>query len=142
MVAMLNRIINPLVKLILRLPLHRLLSGHTMLVTVTGRKTGKPYTTPVNYIREGNTVTVISRKNRTWWKNLRGGAGVTLRIKGKILKGYSRTIVEDEETVAATLKWFYGKVSPVRISPQIARHLASNSVAIRIQITDGPREAD
>lgn len=35
---------NPIMKGLLRSPLHRLLSGTLMLLTYTGRKTGTPYT--------------------------------------------------------------------------------------------------
>ena len=41
--------INPIMKGLLRSPLHRLLSGTLMLLTYTGRKTGTPYTIPIGY---------------------------------------------------------------------------------------------
>jgi hypothetical protein len=41
--------INPIMKTLLRPPLHRLLSGMLMLFTYSGRKTGKQYTIPIGY---------------------------------------------------------------------------------------------
>jgi hypothetical protein len=42
-------VMNPFMKGLLRSPLHRLLSGTLMLLTYTGRKTGKQYTIPIDY---------------------------------------------------------------------------------------------
>ena len=42
---------DPFVKLILCSPLHGILSRNTMLFTFTGRRSGKEYTTPVNFFR-------------------------------------------------------------------------------------------
>ena len=57
---------------------HRLerVLGDTRLITVTGRKTGRKYTTPVGYYQEGDTLWVISSRDRTWWRNATGGAQV------------------------------------------------------------------
>lgn len=48
---LLNRIANPVVTWLLRSSLHGILSGSTLLITVTGRKSGRIYTIPVNYVR-------------------------------------------------------------------------------------------
>lgn len=78
-----RRLVNPLVGAILRSPLHRVMSGGVILVTVTGRRSGHRYTTPVQYVRAGNDVFAVSRAGRTWWRNVRGGAAVTLRLHGR-----------------------------------------------------------
>jgi deazaflavin-dependent oxidoreductase (nitroreductase family) len=79
----LNSIGNPFVSWLLRSPAHGLLSRNVMLVSVTGRKSGKTYTTPVEYKRTGNKVAVVSRAGRTWWRNLEGGAPVRVFLRGK-----------------------------------------------------------
>jgi hypothetical protein len=58
------RMINPFVSVILRSPLHRLLSGQVLLLSFTGRKTWKRYTIPVGYTREGDMLTLFS--SRAW----------------------------------------------------------------------------
>lgn len=50
---------NPLVALVLKSPMHPLMSGSTMLLTFAGRKSGKQYTTPISYAREGNVITLM-----------------------------------------------------------------------------------
>ena len=76
-------IVNPLIGLVLRSPLHLLLSKNVLLVTFKGRKTGRMFTTPLRYIRDGNTVRCFSSENTKWWRNMRGGVPVTLRLAGK-----------------------------------------------------------
>jgi hypothetical protein len=44
---------NDFMAWVLRSPFHGMLSGGMLLVTVTGRKTGKAYTLPVEYVQEG-----------------------------------------------------------------------------------------
>lgn len=74
---------NPLMASILRSPLHRLVSGTTMLMTVRGRKSGRAITTPVNYVRHGEDLLTVSFRSRTWWRNLRDGAPVECWLRGK-----------------------------------------------------------
>lgn len=98
--------VNDLVASVLRGPLHGLLDGEVMLVTMTGRKSGKPITTPVNYVREGNTLWVTSTRERTWWRNLRGGAPATLLLKSKETAARGEAL-EDDELVAAGFRHLF-----------------------------------
>lgn len=54
---------NDFVSLVLRSRLHSLM-GNTMLITVRGRKTGKPITTPVNYVRAGTALWILTSRDR------------------------------------------------------------------------------
>lgn len=91
-----QRLYNPLVIGLLRSPLHTLMSDSTMLVTYRGRKSGKERTTPVNYVREGGALLVVSSRDHSWWKNLRGGAPVVVRVRGDDLRGLA-AVFEGEE---------------------------------------------
>jgi hypothetical protein len=93
--------LNTLMRLVLRSPLHWLVSDKVMLVSFVGRKSGREYTIPVSYMRSGNTITLFT--HATWWRNLVGGAPVTLYIKGKKLQAKAEAIVADQEGVAAEL---------------------------------------
>jgi deazaflavin-dependent oxidoreductase (nitroreductase family) len=93
--------INPFVAAILRSPLHGLLSKQMMLLTYTGRKTGKRYTIPVGYARDGETLVVFS--SRPWRRNLRGGASVEVRLQRRRYTGTAIPI-EDPEEVAAEVE--------------------------------------
>ena len=49
-------LINPIVRFLLRSPIHGLWSGSLMLITFTGRKTRRFYTTPVRYLQRDGAV--------------------------------------------------------------------------------------
>ena len=85
---------NDFMSWVLRSPFHRLLSDGMMLITVTGRKTGKRYTTPVGYYHEDGYLWVITSRDRTWWKNLQGGAEVSLLFKRQPMKAFAETELE------------------------------------------------
>lgn len=91
---------NGFMSWILRSPLHGMLSNGMMLITVTGRKTGKKYTTPVEYYRDGNTLWVISSRDRTWWRNIQGGAEVGLVLKQKPVTAFAETMLDEAEVEA------------------------------------------
>jgi len=91
------RAINPLVSALLRSPAHRLLSGRVLLLTVTGRTSGRAYTFPVGYVREGDTLTILSGRH-AWWKNLRGGAPVAVLLEGRRRTGRA-AVLEDRAAV-------------------------------------------
>ncbi len=97
-----QKLYKPIVIWLLRSPLHRFLDKNTMVITVSGRKSGKLYTFPVSYVRDGETLLVISQKDRTWWKNLQGGAGVTVLVQGHTLQAKGETYT-DTEMVAKIL---------------------------------------
>jgi deazaflavin-dependent oxidoreductase (nitroreductase family) len=89
----------------LRSPFHVFMSG-ILLITVTGRKSGRAISTPVNYVRDGETLLVTSRVERKWWKNLRGGASVMLLIHGKTYQA-DANVVEDRPSVEKELLRFF-----------------------------------
>lgn len=102
---------HDIVSTILRSPLHGLLSKATMLVTMTGRKTGTPLTLPVNYIQDGQQLFTVSMRSRVWWRNLRGGANVILRLRGQDVQAVGK-VVELQEDVARELNEFILKRAP------------------------------
>lgn len=92
-----HTVVNPLMKLLLRSPLHFVVSDSLMLITFTGRKSGREYTTPVGYHEYGDGIVVFTHSN--WWRNLQGGSEVALRIAGQRRIGHA-TPVSDPESVA------------------------------------------
>jgi hypothetical protein len=90
--------INPIVAALLRTPLHGLLSSQLILLTYTGRKTGKRYTIPVGYARDGEALVVFS--SRPWRRNLHGGAPVEVLLQGRRYSGTAVPIEDPEEVTA------------------------------------------
>ena len=90
--AVLNRVINPLVRLLIRSPLHPLASRRLALISYTGRLSGRRYTIPVGYqIADLQvTITVGSPDRKVWWRSLTGmGAPVELNVRGRRRTGHA-----------------------------------------------------
>jgi hypothetical protein len=54
-----NRLVNPVVRLLLRSPLHRLLSGSLVVLTYQGRKSGRWRRPPGMYAQDGQDLYII-----------------------------------------------------------------------------------
>ena len=97
-------VINPVMRVILRSPFHRIWSRSLMLITFTGRNSGRRFMTPVRYIRIGTTVRCFTTANTKWWRNLRGGADVVLRIEGIDRPYHAVAIADDPDTIRSALR--------------------------------------
>lgn len=100
---------NPMMIWLLRSPFHRVISKGIMLVSVTGQKSGRTISTPTNYLRDGNTLWVISWRERKWWRNLRGGANVRVLLAGQSREGRGQ-VIQEEKAVAKSLFGYYQKI--------------------------------
>ncbi len=100
---------NPIIAWMLRSPLHGLLGGSLMVITYRGRKSGKVYHTPVSCVRDGDTFLVTSFRKRTWWRNLRGGVPVSVRVRGRDWTTACE-VLEDGEGVTANLTLYLREV--------------------------------
>ena len=78
----------------LRSPDHAPHSQRDLLITVTGRKSGKHYTIPLNYRRTPQDTLVIGTEG-DWWRNLEGGADVTVLLAGETLRARAEPILDD-----------------------------------------------
>jgi hypothetical protein len=98
-----HRILNHLVTALLHSPLHWLVSRDLMLITFTGRKSGRSFTTPVTYSQDEKQV--VFHSTQRWWKNLEGGAKVTLRLRGRTRTGWA-VPTQDVPTIVAAIEAF------------------------------------
>ena len=98
---------NDFMAWVLRSPFHGMLSDGMMLITITGRKTGKKYTTPVGYYREGEYLWVITGRDRTWWKNLQDGAQVGLLLKRKPVTAQAELELDEKAVEARMFEYLH-----------------------------------
>lgn len=101
-------IINPIVRFLLRSRIHFFWSRSLMLITFTGRRSGRQFTTPVRYIRDGETVRCFTSAENQWWRNLRGGAGVMLRIEGRDAAYHANAVQNDPQEIKKWLRHYLG----------------------------------
>ncbi len=120
---------NDFMAWVLRSPLHGMLSNGMMLITITGRKTGKTYTTPVGYYMEDGTMWVITSRERTWWKNLQGGAKVDLLLKRKPVTGIADVDLDEKSVEVRMVEYL--------------RHVPQAAKPMKIRMEDGkPNQED
>jgi deazaflavin-dependent oxidoreductase (nitroreductase family) len=121
---------NKFVKALINSPLHFLLGPNTALITVTGRKTGEPISTPINITREGTFFIATSTRERTWWRNLRHGASAQLRVAGQTIRVHGE-VMEGMDEVTEGLRGYFQQ------NPKLARYFN-----VRLDPDQMPIESD
>lgn len=92
---------NGIMLWLLRTPLHGIISPSVVAITFTGRKSGRQMTVPVSYVRDWedlNRLLITSTPARTWWRNLRDGRPVILRLRGRNVSATPR-VFEGESVI-------------------------------------------
>jgi hypothetical protein len=104
--VVLNRVVNPLVRGLLRSPAHGLLSGRLALLSVTGRRSGRTFTFPVGYHRDGDRVTirVASPERKRWWRNLVDAAPVEVLLAGVRRPGTGHALGDEHTGVTVEIQ--------------------------------------
>jgi endonuclease YncB( thermonuclease family) len=99
---------------LLRSPFHSLISGSILLITYKGRRSGKEYSAPLNYFRDGDTLWVSSVRKRTWWRNFREKWPIRILLQRVEFEGRGEAITEPETLRQAFIDFF-------RLAPENAR---------------------
>jgi deazaflavin-dependent oxidoreductase (nitroreductase family) len=120
---------NDFVKFFLRTPLH-IFMGNTLLLTLTGRKSGKPVSLPVNFHLLAGVYWVTSRRNRTWWRNISANPAVTVLLHGKTAPARAELLL-DEKEVANQL----GKILSTEV-------FLAKALGVRLEANKAPNPAD
>ncbi len=90
---------NPFVRAVLRSPLHGLLSRTLILVTYTGRRTGRKRSVPVAYAPDrGRLVVLVAEPQRkAWWRNFEGeGRRASICRRGERLEAHGQVLRDPE----------------------------------------------
>lgn len=67
-----------------------------MVITVTGRKSGRSYSTPIGFVRDGDGYVAVSRGSQ-WVRNATTAPAVTLEIKGQSIKARAIRVTDPAE---------------------------------------------
>ncbi|GAB3211846.1 nitroreductase family deazaflavin-dependent oxidoreductase [Marinactinospora thermotolerans] len=75
----------------------------TLILTTTGRKSGKPRSTPLIYRTDGDDYVVVASnggatEHPLWYRNLLADPEVTVQVKGDRFRARARTASEEEKT--------------------------------------------
>jgi hypothetical protein len=114
----LQKVYNPMIALLLRSPLHSLMSHSTALLTIVGPRSGRRFTFPVNYfLVDDHSLLILTYAERTWWRSLCTPAHVTLRIAGESATGCGLALTDPNRIreklnlilhMEATLRRYFG----------------------------------
>lgn len=90
--------VNRILVRLLRSPLSRLVDGGLMLLTVTGRRTGRTFTFPVQYVADGRALWVYAGGGdaKIWWRNLVGGADVEVLLRRRVYPATAIALTQAE----------------------------------------------
>ena len=94
-----NRVVNPVVRWLLRSRLRRILSRRVLLLEVTGRRSGHRFTFPAQYGLDGEAFVVVPgfAHRKQWWRNLRSPAPVGYWWRGRRGEGIGRVVADQDE---------------------------------------------
>lgn len=136
---------DALVRVLLRSPLHRLLSGRLLIITVIGRKTGRRYALPVGYVEHDGALLIGTAG--TWRRNLRPGEPVVIRFRGHDRQAEA-DVVTDEAEAAGLYRVIlrgnpvHGRFAGIGVesdgSPNrtdLRRALAAGTAIVRLRVT-------
>lgn len=85
----------------------RLVSRRLTVVTYTGRRSGRTFSTPVGYRRSSDTVTIGVRipEHKMWWRNFVGEGGpISLDLDGTDRPGHGVARIDDKGRVTVTVR--------------------------------------
>lgn len=99
--ARLMRMANVPIRSLLSLPFPTPLSRRLMLLSLTGRRTGRAYRQPVSYVVEGENL--LTPGGGKWKMNLREGEPITIRLRGRDVLA-SPELVRDPDEVERLLR--------------------------------------
>ena len=98
-------LVNRVMRVLLRSPLHRIFSGSVMVVHYRGRKTGLPRRTPVRYLPRGDAeVIALTGRETGWWPNFLEPTAVRLRLAGRLVDATARALPDDNAQIEAALR--------------------------------------
>ncbi len=142
------KIMNKVPAAVLRSPLHHAMSDKYLLLSFTGRKSGRRYTTPVAYLKVEEALLMTT--DSPWWKNLRGkdgaGAPVTVRVKGREYEGIGEAVTDETEVVRVLHRFLqtqpgYGRFVGAKrgaggwVDPSMLEEAARGRVVVRVRPT-------
>lgn len=97
---------------------YSLLGRGMLLLTTIGRKSGRPYTTPLQYFKDGDDIIIVgsnaaNERHADWWLNLLADPEAQVQIKRKTRRMRADEVLgeERERLWPRLVEWYpsYGK---------------------------------
>lgn len=134
---------NPVMKRLLRSPLHWPWSRWFTVIEWTGRRSGRRYSTPVAYLLRGEEVWVTT--GDAWWRNLGSNPLTHVWLAGRQVVGDAAVVTDRQESVELhttmfEVRPFYARLAGLPARPagtQIAKAVNAGRVLVRIRLRFG-----
>lgn len=73
--------------------------AYLIVVTTTGRVTGRQYSVPISYLRDGDSIYALNTRGiSNWYRNIRANGKALLEIKGRKIAAHGEIITDPEES--------------------------------------------
>ena len=127
-----NRLVNPVLRPVLRGPLGRWFGRHLAVVRYRGRRSGNQCELVAQYARDRSTVWIVpgSPERKTWWRNLREPAEIDFDAAGR-----NRVALIADPSGGAM--FLYQLEERATADPGIAAATTTSSFGPRPQAADG-----
>ena len=143
--ASLFLIIDPMMTLLLRSPLHGLMSASVLLLSFQGRRTGPHITLALRYARSDAGFVCFTTDNAKWWRNFEDARPVAWVVAGETLNGVASarrvTVGESLDALRSFLAAFpsdatHHDVSVVHRVPSESDLSRTPTRSIRVQVAN------
>ena len=128
---------NPLVRMLLGSPLHRMLDDSVLVLHLTGRKTGRRYDIPVGYMDMDGKLAVVTVAR--WRVNLRGGADVEVTLRG-CRRPMHALLEEDPASVAVSYQAMIDRIGWEKAQRQLGISLPGGRAPTLVELSDAAGE--
>ena len=125
-----NRLVNPVVRAVLRSPLHRLLGRSLLLLAYTGRRSGRSYVLPVVYARAGDDLVIVAGEHRskTSWRNFgEDPQEVRVLLSGREQRRCARRLAAGTGGYDAAIRAYRQAFPRVTLEPGVPVLILSNA---------------
>ncbi|MEV4127631.1 nitroreductase/quinone reductase family protein [Nocardia sp. NPDC049707] len=124
---------DAIVRFILRSPLHPLLSKRLLIITVSGRKTGREYANPVGYVEHEGRILIGAAAS--WRRNLIPGTPVRIHLRGTTRQAAHEVITDEPQAAQLyreilTRNPVHGRFAKIHLNPDGSVNLPSLRTAL------------
>ncbi len=141
------RLINRVMLMLLRSPLHRLFSSSILAIRYEGRKSGRTLTVPARYLERDDEVVLTTSQDTKWWPNFQEPNNAEVLLKGQWKKAQVHAIRNDPDLAISTMQALWAKhpsdaaYMSVKIrngepDPEDIARAALTAVVVRITLKD------
>lgn len=97
------KLVNLVVVLLVRSPIHRFWSDSLVVIEFTGRRTGRSFKTPVRYVRKDSVVQCFTSKSGSWRRNIAISGEATLLLGGRQSSFNAEVVTQEPDRIRRSL---------------------------------------